>query len=220
MLSLEEICYYKNCHSYLTAEYAEHAEYFLRSLRTLRFRSLVTKVMLMKIRKLTQSEIDEVKNIDRSETITHIYYFKKGGLVLEKEHHEVPGWKPEVIAKHIEYLKDLAVRDGPIYGAFDNSKLVGVMALENKFIGKKKDKLELYFMHVSNNYRRKGVGTELFKIAVQEAQKLGAVKLYISASPSKLTTDFYINLSCKLASELIPELFEREPEDIHLEYEL
>jgi predicted N-acetyltransferase YhbS len=174
----------------------------------------------MEIRKLTQSELEDVKNIDRSEIITHVYYFKKGELVLEEEQHDVPGWKPEVIAKHIEYLKDLTDRKGIICGAFDNSKLVGVMALENKFIGSNKDQLELYFMHVSNNYRGKGVGTELFKIAVKEAQKLGAVKLYISASPSRLTTDFYLNLGCKLAQELIPELFEREPEDIHLEYEL
>ena len=76
----------------------------------------------------------------------------------------------------------------------------------------------LYFLHISNNFRGKGVGQALFKIALMEARKLGATKLYISASPSKPTTDFYLNLDCQLATEIIPELFEREPEDIHLEY--
>lgn len=174
----------------------------------------------MDIRKIARTELEQVRNIDRSEVIDHVYYYKKGELVLEQEHHEVPGWKPEVIDKHIVYLYDLFDRGGEIYGAFDNLTLIGIMALENRFIGKAQDQLELYFLHIRNNFRGKGVGQALFKIALEEARKLGASKLYISASPSKSSVEFYLNLGCKLASEVIPELFEREPEDIHLCYEL
>jgi hypothetical protein len=44
--------------------------------------------------------------------------------------------------------------------------------------------------------------------------------LYISATPSEHTIDFYLTLGCTLVDAPDPELFAREPEDIHLEYEL
>lgn len=40
----------------------------------------------------------------------------------------------------------------------------------------------------------------------------------ISATPSENTVNFYRNLGCEVTSEIVPELFELEPEDIHLEY--
>ena len=42
-------------------------------------------------------------------------------------------------------------------------------------------------------------------------------KLYVSATPSENTILFYLSFGCKLASEVDPELFALEPEDIHLE---
>ena len=60
----------------------------------------------------------------------------------------------------------------------------------------------------------------LFEKAVERARQLGAKQLYISATPSENTVNFYRNLGCKVTSEIDPELFELEPEDIHLEYTL
>ena len=57
-------------------------------------------------------------------------------------------------------------------------------------------------------------------MAARRARKLGAKKLYISATPSENTVNFYLHLGCVLAKEMDPELFELEPEDIHLEYAL
>ena len=54
-------------------------------------------------------------------------------------------------------------------------------------------------------------------LVIKRARNMGAKKLYISATPSKHTVDFYIGLGCKIASEINPELFKLEPEDIHLE---
>ena len=53
--------------------------------------------------------------------------------------------------------------------------------------------------------------------ATKKGPKARAKKLYISATPSKHTVDFYMSLGCKSASEINPELFELEPEDIHLD---
>ncbi len=52
---------------------------------------------------------------------------------------------------------------------------------------------------------------------IEKAKELGAKKLYISATPSKNTVNFYMHLGCNLASEINPELYQLEPDDIHLE---
>lgn len=103
-------------------------------------------------------------------------------------------------------------------GAFENDVLVGVAILESKFIGAQQDTLQLKFFHVSRDYRKQGLGTELFNMAVEKAKLLGAKKLYVSATPSENTIQYYMRLGCVLATEINPELFALEPEDIHLQY--
>jgi hypothetical protein len=44
--------------------------------------------------------------------------------------------------------------------------------------------------------------------------------MYISATPSENTVNFYQYLGCVLTEEVDAELFELEPEDIHLEYRI
>jgi len=98
--------------------------------------------------------------------------------------------------------------------------LIAVSALESEFIGRKQDQLQLYFHHVDNHYRHRGIGGKLLKNVMLKAKKLGAKKLYISATPSKNTIDFYIHMGCRLASDLNSKLYRLEPEDIHLEFAL
>jgi predicted N-acetyltransferase YhbS len=78
--------------------------------------------------------------------------------------------------------------------------------------------LQLKFLHVSNSIRKQGLGRKLFEIAAEHAKNMGAAKLYISATPSENTVNFYRYLGCELAEEIDKELFAFEPEDIHLEY--
>jgi hypothetical protein len=49
------------------------------------------------------------------------------------------------------------------------------------------------------------------------AKEKGAQLLYISATPSQHTVDFYLKQGARLASEVNPVLFKLEPDDIHLE---
>ena len=96
-------------------------------------------------------------------------------------------------------------------------ELVGIVVLDNQRIGKHKDQLQLKFLHVSRSHRQKGLGTRLFELARATARRTGAKRLYISATPSENTVNFYLRLGCAVAEEPDPELFELEPEDIHLE---
>jgi predicted N-acetyltransferase YhbS len=168
-------------------------------------------------RKLLREEIKQVWNIDRSEVVDNIYHLEKGTLVLRPQHFDVRGWPPGEAEKYMPILLDCFDRGGWFHGVFDDAELVGAVVLESKRIGQRKDQLQLKFLHVSNSYRNRGLGTELFELAKATARERGVRRLYISATPSENTINFYRRLGCAVAREPDPELVELEPEDIHLE---
>ena len=172
----------------------------------------------MNIRFLQRDEIPLIWQIDRRETIENIYSLENGKLVLKPDYFDMQGWPPGETEHYAPILLDCYDRGGMFWGVFENDLLAGVAILENEFIGSQKDTLQLKFLHVSRDYRSCGLGSTLFKMAVEEAKARGAKKVYISATPSEHTINYYSRLGCVLASEVDPELFALEPEDIHLEY--
>lgn len=174
----------------------------------------------MKIRPLTRSEVPYIWQIDRSEVVDKIYSLKKGKLVLKPEHYDMHGWPPGEPEHYTPFLIDCFDHGGHFWGAFSGELLIGVVILENRFIGSAKDTLQMKFLHVSNNFRKHGLGKKLFYLAAEKAKELGAKKMYISATPSESTVNFYMRLGCVLASEIDEKLLSLEPEDIHLEYDL
>ncbi len=172
----------------------------------------------MNIRLLQRDEIPLIWQIDRREVIENIYYLREGKLVLVPEYYDMQGWPPGEAEQYTPILLDCYERGGFFWGAFENGKLLGVSILENKWIGSSQDTLQMKFLHVSRDCRGQGLGTKLFNITVKKAKELGAKKLYISATPSEHTVNTYLWLGCVLATEIDPELFALEPEDIHLEY--
>lgn len=172
----------------------------------------------MIIRSLQREEIPLVWQIDRREIIQNIYHLRDGELVLVPDYFDVQGWPPGEAEHYTPMLTDCFDRGGMFWGAFEDEKIVGTAVLESKFIGTKHETLQLKFLHVSRDQRKQGSAKKLFLLAVEKAESLGAKKLYISATPSENTINFYMHLGCTLTTELDPELFALEPEDIHLEY--
>ncbi len=172
----------------------------------------------MNIRLLQRNEIPLIWQIDRREVIEKVYYLRDGKLVLEPEHYDMQGWPPGEAEQYTPILLDCYERGGFFWGAFENDKLIGVAILESKFIGSQHGTLQLKFLHVSRDCRGQGLGARLFNLAVEKAKELGAKKLYISATPSEHTVNTYLRLGCALTTEIDPELFALEPDDIHLEY--
>jgi len=169
---------------------------------------------------LLPAEVDRVDEIDRTEVIDHIYYLREGQLVLEDEHWEVRGWSPEEIVSIKERLRECVDRGGMGWGAFDGEVLVGIAALDGKWIGSSGRTLQMYFLHVSQCYREMGIGTLLTGLTMERAREMGAEQLYISGLPSLNTINFYQGLGADLAKEVDPELYEEEPEDIHMTVDL
>ena len=172
----------------------------------------------MKIREITRDEVAAIWQIDRGELIDHIYYFRDDRLVLEAEHYDMSGWPPGEAETYNPILLDCFDRGGTFYGAFTDVKMVGVSVLESEFIGSGGDQLQLKFLHVDRSERGTGLGRTLFATAAARAASRGATSLYISATPSHNTVDFYRHLGCRLAKAVNSKLFELEPDDIHLDY--
>ena len=171
-------------------------------------------------RELKRQDIDRIWSIDRSEEIGAIYYYEHGELVLKPEVYHMHSWPPGEVEKYTALLEECFNRGGWFYGLFDHDRMVGVAVLEQQFIGKTRDLLQLKFMHVGNGYRNMGLGKKLFDLAKDEAKQRGAKGLYISATPSENTIQFYLHQGCQVTAEPDPQLFELEPEDIHLVYAL
>ena len=171
-------------------------------------------------RNLLREEVELVWNIDRSEVINNIYRFENGILVLRPEHHEMHGWPPGEAQKYTPILLDCFDRGGWFYGLFDSAQPIGAVVLDSKYLGAHKDQLQLSFLHVSNSYRNQGLGRQLFELARTTARERGAKRLYISATESENTVNFYTRLGCVLAKQLDRELFALEPKDIHLQCEV
>ena len=146
----------------------------------------------MNIRLLARDEIPLIWQIDRREIVENIYYLKNRELVLKPDYFDIQGWPPGEAEMYTPILLDCYDRGGTFWGAFDHEKLIGVVILESKFIGAQQDTLQLKFLHVSQDYRKQGIASALFKLTVEKAKALSAKKLYISATPSEHTVNYYM----------------------------
>jgi len=172
------------------------------------------------IRPLAREEVGQVWSIDRSEVIEKIYYEERGRLVARPGRYDLKGWPPGDVESAGPRLLDCFDRGGFFYGAFEGGHLKGAVALERRFIGRAGDQLQLTFLHVSRDRRKTGLGRRLFEVAVARARELGARRLHVSATPSENTVEFYLHLGFRVTDEVDAALFELEPDDIHMEFEI
>lgn len=173
--------------------------------------------MPIEYRSLTHAALEQMRAIDRSEIIEAHYVMSDGCLQLVEEQWIHPGFTPETYAQRILRLQQLLANGGPIFGAFHAGTLVGIAAIENRFRGAATDQLRLDFLHVSRPFRGQGIGNHLFALSRHAARSMGARQLYITGSPSQHTVDFYLRMGCRVTTDIDPELFAEEPDDIHFE---
>ncbi len=170
---------------------------------------------------MDQDQIWLINRIDRSETVDKVYYHRDGQLVLEDEHFEISNdwWLTEEVVKNLQpRVESIAENGGYVLGAFDERRIVGICALDSQFFSKKR--LNVDIMFVNRRYRGKGIGTKFMEMLKEEAINREAKQLYVSATPSENTVNFYRKFGFKVAKKVEPELFEREPEDIHMDLKL
>lgn len=176
--------------------------------------------MAVTIRKLQRDELELFQQMDRSETVTESYRYVNGGIELFQggfEIHLFPPGDRERIQKEFYAIFD---EGGTVLGAFLEEQFVGIAAVETRFLGSRKNKLNLENFFVTQGFRGKGIGRALMSAAKERARAMGAERLYISATASKNTVDFYMSCGAELSREVDPVIYAKADDDIHLELPL
>lgn len=105
-------------------------------------------------------------------------------------------------------------------GAFCGQTLVGYLLLLPERFGSRGQYMELKELYVSEPFRGRGIGRELFGRGAAYARTAGASKLYISAHSSRESQAAYRRWGCVEAAEPDRERAAREPCDVQMEYPL
>jgi ribosomal protein S18 acetylase RimI-like enzyme len=102
-------------------------------------------------------------------------------------------------------------------GAFAGERLVGIGIMVPHI---RPGIAQLAFLHVSNGYRVRGIGRHLSDELERVACEQGDARMVVSATPSLNTVRFYRRRGFEPMEEPLPELYELEPEDVHMEKQL
>lgn len=176
--------------------------------------------MAITIRAMQRGEIEKIWTIDRSEVHHHLYCLEEGALRLVPAYFEVPGWDPDQIEADTPRLEACFARGGAFIGAFDAELLVGVVVVDTVPLGSDGNQRQLKYLYVSRGYRQHGIASRLFQEGAAFAKEQGAKFLYISATPTENTVNFYQSRGARLNPTPDSDLYAQEPEDIHLLYGL
>ena len=147
---------------------------------------------------MAPSELDRIAEIDRSEHVTREYAYRRGSLEARDVDVKVPTWFPTGDHEDADTLAGIAIY---------RPRLAEGMA-------------NLAVLHVSRSYRRKGVGSLLAEEVARLARADGARRLYVSATPTGPTVDFYRSHGFEPTDQPNAALFALEPHDIHMIREL
>ena len=160
-----------------------------------------------------------LKGFNRYQVTNRVRY-KENNLYLYKDDYFIDHWDEHKKQQVIQSLQKCIYAGGIVAGAFMNDEIIGFASVEGEFFGRKREYLELSYIHISNEYRKRGIGKLLFTLCCEKAKAKGAGMLYISAHPAVETQQFYMTMGCVLAVEVNREIYEREPLDIQLEFTL
>lgn len=174
--------------------------------------------MTIEYRKMKTSEISRIGEIDRSEEIQESYIYRSGTLELEENIVSARPWQlvgdgPHSVTENVADWKPYLDSGGTMLGAFDEGTLAGFAIYQPDL---SPGVAQLAVLHVGLPYRRRGLGKTLTIQAIELARADGASQIYLSATPTRGTVEFYQSMGFQLADPVHPVLYELEPEDIHM----
>ena len=163
---------------------------------------------------------DLLDDFNRYQDVKRHWQNKDGTWTLVNEGYTEDWSKQEKTGRRNILFNILLNGTGHVFGAYESGKLAGFATLMNQKFGSNEQYVQLKYIHVSLEQRHKGIGTNLFAMAVEKAKSIGAEKIYISANDSEDTQAFYLNLGCVDAVEINAEAAANEPYDRQMEYVL
>ena len=162
------------------------------------------------IREMKSSEIDRIAEIDRTEHIMQYYTLKNGFLEVNDVDWHVGPWDS---AKKIKEWIPIAEGYENMWGAFEKERLVGFAVYRSHLTD---DMAQFAIIHISHEFRKMGIGKKLSEKVLGKARADGKKMIYVTSTPTKATVDFYQKLGFKLVEQVNKELYELEPDDIHM----
>jgi len=164
------------------------------------------------------SELGRIGEIDRSEHVTQEYSYRRGSLEARSVDIRVPTWSrfgdhEHSVQGRVNAWQPILDRGGTLVGAFDRDTLVGFAIYRPDLA---EGLANLSALHVSKNHRRKGIASLLTEEVARLARADGARCLYVSATPSGPTVEFYRSHGFNPTDEPNEELFALEPDDFHM----
>lgn len=152
----------------------------------------------------------------RRQVVTDCRRKEQGKWVIKSDPF-IDDWSEQDYRTLVSCLKHTLSAGGYVSAAFCDNRLKGFVSVEAEFFGSRKNYLDLSSLHVSEDMRGKGIGKELFLLAMSFAKKKGAEKLYISAHSAIESQLFYQAMGCVEAVEYNQRHVEEEPYDCQLE---
>ena len=170
---------------------------------------------------LTEGQIDRklFSHFSRRQVVKRCWRKEDGEWKL-KDIPFVDDWNEEDYGFLVKCLRNTIDTGGFVFGVFYGGALIGFASVESRLFGSSRQYVQLSCIHVSSEYRGKGIGRKLVQCAVMAGRKLGARKLYISAHSAEETQAFYHGMGCVEAREYDKGLSEAEPCDCQMEYPL
>lgn len=171
-------------------------------------------------RPLALNEADRINEINPEQYIKRAWREVNGKRQLVDLNYHEKSW-PDSYEHYRDGLKNTIEGNGCAIGAFDKQgMLIGYITVNRPLFGKKYKYVLLDSLFVSKECRSQGIGKKLFQLGVDEAKLWGAEKLYICAGSAEDTIAFYYTLGCEEAKEIDKVLYESDPRDLQLEFEL
>ena len=176
---------------------------------------------VIEVRQLDVGELDLIRDIDRTERIESLYTQRGARLELRTGDWSAPPWDPAGVGEHSiagqqVALERLVDAGATALGAFDGNRLVGIGVVVTHL---RPGIAQLAYLHVTDGYRARGVGGRLSDELEGIARDAGDTSIVVSATPSFNTVGFYQRRGFRPV-EPLPELYELEPDDIHMLKEL
>jgi GNAT superfamily N-acetyltransferase len=173
---------------------------------------------VVEFRTLGRTEVSRVEEIDRSERIDVLYDQHGTQLVARRGDWSAAPWNPHGHGEHSVEAQVHAVEHyidagGIALGAFADGRLVGIGVVVPHL---RPMTAQLAYLHVSARWRATGIGGRLCAELDEIARAGSDSEMVVSATPSENTVRFYLGRGFQPMAEPLAELFELEPDDVHM----
>jgi GNAT superfamily N-acetyltransferase len=176
------------------------------------------------VRQLEAVDIGLLGEIDRSEQLDTHFRVVEGELIASPDDFFIPPWDPAgegeySVAAMIKFAEPIVRGGANLLGAYRDEELLGLGIVEPAY---EREVAWLALLYVTRTARRSGAASALWAAAARLAREAAARTMYVSSAPTGSAVGFYLSRGCRLAAkhEIIPALFDLEPEDVHLVYDL